>query len=56
MVPLRVSSYKEVAYIECSALTQIGVKEVFNEAIRAAIVHNKLTMKDNETKENCALF
>jgi len=36
-------------YCECSALTQQGMKEVFDEAVRAALAHKKIgTEKPND--------
>lgn len=51
-------SFLKVKYIECSSLTQTGVKEVFNEAIRAAIsnVKNPGGFVSAENKENCVLL
>lgn len=42
-------------YLECSALTQAGLKRVFDETIRAALAHRK--MKDKKpTKKTCSLL
>ncbi|KAM3596202.1 uncharacterized protein V6R79_010246 [Siganus canaliculatus] len=40
---------KAVKYLECSALTQIGLKNVFDEAARAALEHRG-------TKKSCVLL
>jgi len=40
-----------VAYLECSALTQEGLKSVFDESIRAAMAHNL-----NKGKQCCVIL
>ena len=39
-------------YMECSALTQYGLKEVFDEAIKTALAH----IADQRTKRKCTLL
>ena len=39
-----------VTYVECSALTQYGLMEVFDEAIRAVLYPNK------KKKSPCAIL
>ena len=41
-----------VKYMECSALTQYGLKEVFDEAIKIALAH----IADQRTKRKCTLL
>ena len=40
-----------IRYVECSSLTQNGLKEVFDEAIRAVLIPRKLPKKRN--RHNC---
>ena len=41
-----------VKYMECSALTQYGLKEVFDEAIKTALAH----IADQRTERKCTLL
>ena len=45
---------KAVKYVECSALTQEGLKNVFDEAILAALFYAPTELK--KEKENCQLI
>jgi len=43
------------AFVECSARTQRGLKEVFDEAIRL-VLHPPVLKKEKERKKKCTLF
>ena len=43
-----------VRYVECSSLTQKGLKEVFDEAIRAVMIPRKLPKRRH--RYNCAFI
>ncbi len=43
-------------YMECSALTQEGLKQVFDEAIRAALAPPKKHHATERGKKKCSLF
>lgn len=45
---------KAAAYVECSALTQHGLKNVFDEAILTAL--DPPSKKDKKKKQQCLLF
>ncbi len=36
-----------VKYMECSSLTNYGVNEVFEEAVRAAVLHDSRELREN---------
>jgi len=44
-----------VRYMECSALTQAGLKDVFDEAIRA-VINPKVVTKKGAKKAGCSLL
>jgi Ras-related C3 botulinum toxin substrate 1 len=44
-------------YLECSALTQRGLKNVFDEAIRAVLTRGDKSKKKGDKKKNkCAIL
>ena len=46
-----------VKFMECSALTQTNLKNLFNEAIKAAVKHqNKRKSNENKNKNNCIIL
>jgi len=45
-----------VKYMECSALTQQGLKAVFDEAIRAVLAPPKVKGKKGGRGKGCILF
>ncbi|CAM9871025.1 unnamed protein product, partial [Ectocarpus sp. 12 AP-2014] len=42
-------------YLECSALTQHGLKQVFDGAIRCVLERNQRKMKKKKGKKNCVI-
>jgi len=46
---------KAIKYMECSALTQVGLKEVFDHAIKTVLLPTKKTTKPNR-REGCTLL
>eukprot|EP00742_Colponemidia_sp_Colp-10_P001137 GILJ01001227.1.p1 GENE.GILJ01001227.1~~GILJ01001227.1.p1 ORF type:complete len:197 (+),score=27.10 GILJ01001227.1:117-707(+) len=45
-----------VGYVECSALTQKNLKNVFNQAIRTALVHSAKVNQPKKRRGNCLLM
>ena len=55
-IKMQAKNKQVVKYIECSALTQFGVKEVFDEAMRTAVENmskNKRTRSSNTDQSLC---
>ncbi len=48
--------YEAVKYVECSALTQQGLKNVFDEAIKAVLLPNNAREKRRRRKRECRVL
>jgi Ras-related C3 botulinum toxin substrate 1 len=48
---------KAIKYMECSALTQVGLKEVFDHAIKTVLIPNpRKTKGAGKERRDCTLF
>jgi len=47
---------KALKYLECSALTMDGVKDVFNFAIKSKVSQSKSVGKGKKKKKDCIIF
>ena len=47
---------KAIKYLECSALTQRGLKQIFEEAVRCIVIPNEKQNFKKSNRNNCLVM